>query len=71
MATKRKKACIVVGCRRRIDKDKVMCETHWMMVPRGTQLRVAEAWSDDDDDEYVSATMAAIDAVEDVRSARA
>ena len=36
--------CAAKGCSTRVDSSKLMCPSHWRMVPRPTQDRVLTAW---------------------------
>lgn len=38
------KRCEVADCGRRIESDKLMCPTHWFMVPRPLRNLVWAAW---------------------------
>ncbi len=38
--------CCVQGCAEQIEWRRVMCATHWDMVPRSMQDRIADTWDD-------------------------
>lgn len=56
--------CAVARCRTAVERGKVMCLTHWTMVPRNLQLAIGHSYRARQMDAYQEALTAALDQIE-------